>query len=53
MEHIVVVARLGTAEVATIAAGVIFLAILGYLLFVGAEKEQPKPPTKPPVKPRR
>jgi hypothetical protein len=43
----VVLARLGGAEVAAIAAGVIFLAIMGYLLFAGTEKEQPKPPTKP------
>ena len=47
MQTIVVLARLGTAEVAGIVGGVIFLAIMGFLLLSGTEKEQPKPPSKP------
>lgn len=37
----VVLARLGSAELAAIVATAIFLLIMGYLLFAGTEK-QPK-----------
>lgn len=47
MKTMVVLAGLGTAEIAFVLGGLMFLAIMGYLLFSGTEKEQPKPPTKP------
>lgn len=39
MENMVVLARLGSAELAAAVAGVIFLLIMGYLLFGGTPKE--------------
>jgi hypothetical protein len=44
----VVLARLGSAELAAIVGGVLFLLIMCYLLFGGATEKQPKQP-----KPRR
>ena len=49
MDKLVILAGLGTAEVSALVGGLIFIAIMGYLLLGGEkEKEQPKPP-----KPRR
>jgi hypothetical protein len=49
LQQLVVLARFGSAEISALAAAVIFMAIMGYLLFSGEkEKEEPRPP-----KPRR
>ena len=50
----VVLARLDGGAIAALVAGVIFLAIMGYLLFgPGTEKQPPEPQRKRPAKPRR